>query len=85
MEPVEKLSMTGRTLLPMPPEIAAGIVKVQASIKRLAKESENRYSHYNYASIDAFLEAVGPLEAEAGIFTLADEVSEEVTLHHACP
>lgn len=63
----------------MPAEIAAGIVQVMATIKRLAKTEENRFQHYNYASIDDFLEAVGPLMAEAGIFLLTDEVSTEIT------
>lgn len=63
----------------MPAPIAAGIVKVMASIKRLAKDHQNAYARYNYASIDDFLEAVGPLCAEAGIFVLCDEESLEVS------
>jgi len=61
----------------MPKSIAAGIVKVMGSIKRLAKDNENKFQRYNYASIDAFLEAVGPLMAEAGIFIIPEEESTE--------
>ena len=68
---------SGRTLPPMPAEIAAGIVKIKGNVKRLAKDSENRYSHYNYANIDDFLAMVGPLEADAGILIIPDEISEE--------
>lgn len=63
---------------PIPPAIAAGIVQVMANVKRLAKEDENKFNHYNYASIDAFLEAMGPLLAEAKIFIVPEEESLEI-------
>lgn len=62
----------------MPQSIAAGIVKVMSSVKRLAKDDNNKFANYRYASIDAFLEAIGPLCAEAGIFILAQEDQCEV-------
>jgi hypothetical protein len=62
----------------IPPAIAAGIVQVQSQVKRLAKESENKFAEYMYASADAFFAAVGPLEAEAGLFTLMEEGTVEI-------
>jgi hypothetical protein len=63
---------------PIPPVIAAGIVKVMGNVKRLARLDENKFAHYNYTSIDTFLEAMGPLLAEAGIFILPEEESLEI-------
>ena len=67
------------TTLPaaMPPEIAAAIAEVMANVKKLAKGDINQYARYNYASIDAFLEAVGPLCAAAGLFFILDEAETE--------
>ena len=62
----------------IPPAIAAGIVQVQSQVKRLAKESENTFAEYKYASADAFFAAVGPLEAEAGLFTVMEEGAVEI-------
>ena len=65
-------------LPPMPPEIAAAVVKVMSGIKRLEKEGTNTFQRYKYTSVDQFFEAVGPLMAEAQIFTLVLESSMEV-------
>jgi hypothetical protein len=62
----------------IPPAIAAGIVQVQSQVKRLAKESENKFAEYMYANADAFFAAVGPLEAEAGLFTVMEEGTVEI-------
>ena len=59
----------------MPPEIAKAIVEVMAQVKPLGKEGENKFQKYNYTSVDQFYEAVGPLMAKAGIFTLPFEAS----------
>jgi len=59
----------------MPPEIAKAIVEVMGQIKTLGKEGENKFQKYNYTSVDQFYEAVGPLMAKAGIFTLPFEAS----------
>jgi hypothetical protein len=77
MDQSEQREESPKTLASMPPEIAAGIIKVKANVKRLAKDNENRYSHYSYANIDDFLAMVGPLEADAGILIIPDEMSEE--------
>ena len=63
----------------MPPAIAKAIVEVMGQIKTLGKEGENKFQHYNYTSVDQFYEAVGPLMAKAGIFTLPFEASMEVS------
>lgn len=65
-------------LPPMPPEIAAAIVKVMSGIKRLAKEGTNTFQRYKFTSVDQFYEAVGPLMADAGIFTLVLETEMDV-------
>ena len=62
----------------IPATIAAGIVRVIGSVKRLAKLDENKFQKYNYTSIDTFLEAMGPLLAEAGLFILSEESSTEI-------
>jgi hypothetical protein len=59
----------------MPPEIAKAIVEVMGQIKTLGKEGENKFQKYNYTSVNQFYEAVGPLMAKAGIFTLPFEAS----------
>ena len=62
----------------MAPAIAAGIVQVMANVKKLAKADTNGFEHYDYASIDAFLEAMGPICAAAQIFITAEEEDIEV-------
>lgn len=63
----------------MSPAIAKAIVEVMGGVKRLTKQDENKFAHYSYASIDAFLEAIGPLCASAGLFILSDEAALEIT------
>lgn len=62
---------------PYPAEIAEAVVEVMGKIKRLSKSSQNKFGNYEYASVDAFFEAVNPLMAEAGIFVQLDEISYE--------
>lgn len=62
----------------MPPEIAKAIIAVNKQVKSLAKDENNKYANFRYASVDAFYEAIGPLMAEAGLFVLAEEVSSEI-------
>lgn len=69
---------------PMPPEIAAAIVKVMSKVERIEKDAEASGSRrFRYASVDQFYELLGPLMADAGILTLAHEgdivVAERVT------
>ena len=56
----------------MSPKIAAAVVQVAKNIKRLGKDGTNEHGKYHFTSVDAFYAAVGPLMAEAGLFTLAD-------------
>jgi ERF superfamily len=74
---VEPTVAHGR-LSPMPPEIAKAVVTVMGQIKRLAKEGTNSFQRYQYTSVDQFFEAVGPLMAEACIFTLLLESTMDV-------
>ena len=62
----------------MPAPIAAAIVEIMGSIKSLPKSENNAHGGYAFASIDAFLAAVGPLCAGAGLIVLQDEESVEV-------
>lgn len=62
----------------MPPEIAAAIVNVMSKIRRLAKDGQNNFQRYQYTSVDQFFEAVGPLMAEAEIFTVVYEGEMDV-------
>ena len=60
---------------PMPPEIGAAISKVMGSVKKLQKTDRNQFAKYSYTSADAFFEALGPLMAEAGLITIAQQVA----------
>jgi len=51
----------------MPKEIAGAIVLVMRAIGRLVKDGKNNHGGYSYASTDAFLEAINPACAEAGL------------------
>lgn len=62
-----------------PPEIAKAIVEVEGKIKRLAKDDKNEFQKYMFTSVDAFYEAVGPLMAEAKIFSFPHQVSKDVS------
>jgi hypothetical protein len=57
----------------MPVEISKAIAEVMSKVKSLPKNEHNGHSNYDFASIDAFLMAIGPLCAEAGLIILQDE------------
>lgn len=57
----------------MPSEIAKGIIAVMGKIRQLGYDDKNSQGNYNFASIDKFYAAIGPLMAEAGIFTLLEQ------------
>lgn len=57
----------------MPAEIARAIGEVMTQIKTLPKSEHNDHGGYGFASIDAFLAAVGPLCASVGLIVLQDE------------
>lgn len=62
----------------IPAEVAAAIVKVMGRIKTLGKDDTNKFQKYEFASIDTFLAAVGPLCAEAELLILQDEDSVNI-------
>lgn len=62
----------------MSKEIASAICKVMGGVSKLPKTDRNQHGGYNFASIDAFLSAVNPLCADAGLFIMQDETSMEV-------
>ena len=57
----------------IPVEIAKAIGEVMTSIKSLPKGERNDHGGYNFASIDDFLAAVGPLCSTAGLIVYQDE------------
>ncbi len=77
-EIVERKSLGPPAIAQMPPEIAAAIFKVKAGIKQLGFDERNEHSKYSYASVDKFYAALRPLEAEAGLEVVLDEVGFEV-------
>ena len=65
----------GPAFYPMPPKVAAAVVAVMSRVPKLGKDEKNLHGNYKFAGIDAFLEAVRPLCAEAGLIILQDEES----------
>lgn len=62
-----------------PPKIAAAVVQVMKALGTLSKERENTFDHYEYASIDDFIDHVrGPM-IEAGLFIIPSEAREAET------
>lgn len=62
-----------------PPKVAAAVVQVMKALGTLAKERENTFDHYEYASIDDFIEHVrGPM-IDAGLFIIPSEAREAET------
>lgn len=61
----------------LPPEVATAIVTVARGVKAVAKNGTNEHGKYMFASVDDFYDAVGPLMAEAGLFTWADMTRAE--------
>lgn len=63
------------TITPAPkmsPSVAKAVVAVTRGIKgKLGKGGYNEHGKYKFTSVDDFYEFVGPLMAEAGLFTLA--------------
>lgn len=70
--------MTDETALMMPPKVAAAISDVMGKIRKLDKGEKNEHGNYHFAGIDAFLEMIRPLCAEAGLIILQDEEGFEV-------
>ena len=67
----------------MPAKVAAAIVQVSRGIKAVAKNGTNEHGKYMFASVDDFYNMVGPVMADAGLFTFCDvtrcEISETET------
>jgi hypothetical protein len=59
----------------MPADIAKAIGEVMAQVKSLPKGERNEHGGYNFASIDDFLAAIGPLCSAAGLIVYQDEDS----------
>lgn len=57
----------------MPTVIAAAVSEIMGKVKSLPKGEWNGHGQFNFASIDDFLAAVGPMCAEAGLIVLQDE------------
>jgi hypothetical protein len=57
----------------IPVEIAKAIGEIMTQIKSLPKGERNDHGHYDFASIDDFLAAVGPLCSAAGLIVYQDE------------
>lgn len=62
----------------LPAEIAQAIGQVMTGIKSLPKSEHNGHAGYAFASIDAFLAAVGPLCSAAGLIVFQDEDTVDV-------
>ncbi len=61
--------------LKMPKTVAAGVVGVTRKIGKLHRSERNNFAEYNYVSVDAFYEALGPIMAEEGLFVIVDETN----------
>lgn len=59
----------------IPVEIAKAIGEVMTQIKSLPKAEHNAHGGYAFASVDAFMAAVGPLCSGAGLIVMQDEDS----------
>ena len=68
---------------PMPAEIAKRVLLVMKAVGKLAKDSKNEQGRYEYTSVDAFLEVVGPACAEAGLIISPIELSSEASSFEA--
>jgi hypothetical protein len=73
----------GNKLPPMPAEIAKRVLDVMKAVGKLAKDSKNEQGRYDYTSVDAFLEMVGPACAEAGLIIAPIELSAELSTFEA--
>ena len=62
---------------PLPPKVPAAISAVMMDVPKLAKDDHNKHGGYKFAGIDAFLEAVRPLCAKAGLIISQDEEGYE--------
>lgn len=62
-----------------PPAIAKAVVSVMKALGTLAKGNENKFDHYEYASIDDFIEHVRGHCADAGLFIIPGEAREAET------
>jgi hypothetical protein len=62
----------------LPPAVAAAIAEVMARVRSLPRTELNGHAGYRFANIDAFLAAVGPLCAEAGLIVVQDEEAAEL-------
>jgi hypothetical protein len=73
----------GNKMQPMPAEIAKRVLDVMKAVGKLAKDSKNDQGRYDYTSVDAFLEVVGPACAEAGLIIAPIELSADLSTFEA--
>lgn len=64
--------------VPMPKEIATAIVTVMRGVGRVAQDAKNTHGGYAYTSTDAFLAAVNPACAEAGLIVVPIEMANSL-------
>lgn len=62
-----------------PPKIAKAVIAVKKALGTLAKERENTFDKYEYASIDDFIEHVRGAMIDAGLFVIPNEAREAET------
>lgn len=78
LSPLELRNMNVQPDTPMPPNVAKAVVDVMGEIKLIQKDAKNDHGKYQFAGIDAFLEACRPLCASAGLVIVQDEEHFEV-------
>lgn len=62
---------------PIHENVYAAIAAAKGDVKRLVKGERNKDQGYNFASIDDFLELVGPITARHGLVPIVDETDCE--------
>jgi len=58
-------------------DVLAAVARAMAGVKRIAKDGRNKHDGYNFASVDSFLEAIGPVLSDAGLIVCMDETGCE--------
>ena len=64
-----------------PPKLATALVKVSAEVRQLGKSETNKFSNYDFVSVDKFYAALGPIMSQHGIHCIPDCVESEVTVN----
>ena len=72
------MDMIAQPVPPMPKEIASAIVLVMKAVGRLANDAKNQHGNYGYVSASAFLAAINPACAEAGLIIAPMEMGNSM-------